>query len=121
MIKLPISWLEWASRKGLWNRPAYLVVDVEEIPDAIVPGIMFREVRGRFPKWAHFHCPRCSETISIPIVGAKGWALRIDFFRRPTLNPSIWQTGSCGAHFFVRDGNLFWCIDEPPRRMDFRI
>ena len=34
---------------------------------------------------------------------------RIEIHVRPTFSPSIWETESCGAHFFVRNGNLIWC------------
>jgi Family of unknown function (DUF6527) len=34
-----------------------------------------------------------------------------ELFRRPTLYPSVWQTGSCKAHFFVRKGQLICCDD----------
>ncbi|WP_428841303.1 DUF6527 family protein [Bradyrhizobium barranii] len=30
---------------------------------------------------------------------------------RPTVAPSIWQTGSCRAHFFIRKGVIVWCRD----------
>jgi hypothetical protein len=109
MIVLPLSWLEWLTEKGLWRRPKFLIRDVDEEPDDLDESIIYREVRGGHPKWAHFICPKCSETISVPIVGREAWSLRVDFFRRPTLYPSIWQTGSCGAHFFVTKGELAWC------------
>src|SRR6185437_9241697 len=108
-MKVPLRLIEWVASKGFWSRPKFLGVDTDEIPDVVGSEYIHRECRGRFPKWAHFQCPRCKETISIPLTGKRAWSMRIDFLRRPTLHPSIWQTGSCGAHFFVRHGNIEWC------------
>jgi len=112
-MQIPHSWLEFFGRIGIWSRPDFLCVDVEDAPvdNQLVRGLLMREVRGGYAKWAHFRCPRCSEHIQISIAGNKGWTLNVDWLRRPTLSPSIWQTGSCGAHFFVRGGHIAWCKD----------
>lgn len=112
MIRVPLPWLEWLARHGLWKRPAFLSVDIDEPPEdhELCDGLLFREVRGGHPKWAHFSCPRCREHISVSIAtGPNSWRLKVDFLHRPTLAPSIWQTGSCGAHFFIRSGRIDWC------------
>lgn len=114
MIRVPVHALEWLARKGWWARPSLLVRDISEAPDEaeLQEGTLFREVRDGHAKWAHFSCPRCSEHICISIAaGQNSWKLDVDRLWRPTLNPSIWQTGSCGAHFFVRRGQLIWCAD----------
>src|SRR5690348_13335062 len=112
-MMFPLWFLEWLTSIRLWRRPDYLLQDVDDTPsDAeLRSGIVHRELREGHPKWAHFACPRCKEHISLPIVGRKAWSLSVDLLRRPTLHPSIWQTGSCGAHFFVRRGKLIWCRD----------
>lgn len=114
MTNKHIAAVEWLGRTGLLKRPAYLVIDVEDEPEEseLDPRYLYREVRGGYPKWAHFSCPRCREHIRIPIVGPQAWALKIDWLRRPTIHPSIWQTGSCGAHFFIIKGNLLWTPDS---------
>jgi hypothetical protein len=111
MFKLPLSLIEWLGQRGIIRRPWLLCVDVSEAPldSGLTPSILYREVRGGYPKWAHFACPRCRAHIQIQIAANSQWRLSVDWLRRPTLHPSIWETESCGAHFFVRSGGLFWC------------
>ena len=111
MIVLPLPAIEWIYRVGPWTRPQFLVVDVAEAPDdcELIEGLVLREVRGGYVKWAHLRCPRCDEHIQISLAGKERWMVRMDMLRRPTISPSIWQTGSCGAHFFVRRGEIEWC------------
>ena len=113
MIKLPLKWVEALARAKLVSRPEMLCIDVPEAPTAteLSTNLILREVRDGYAKWAHFRCPRCGEHIQLPIVGKGSWSLRVDLLRRPTLHPSVWQTGSCKAHFFVRAGRLAWCRD----------
>jgi hypothetical protein len=114
MIRVPRACLEWLVRRGLWTRPAYLALDVPDDPgEGEVPeGLVLREVRDGYEKWAHLLCPRCGEHIRVSLAGARRWTMRMDWLRRPSLNPSVWQTGSCGAHFFIRKGQVVWCRDR---------
>jgi len=91
--------------------PQYLAHDVTESPtqDELRPNALFVEVRGGFLKWVHLPCPKCGEHIQLPMAGKERWSIKVDILRRPTLTPSIWQTNSCGAHFFVRKGSIVWC------------
>jgi len=112
MIRLPLSWVEWMASKSLFRRPRYLCLDVAEAPlaDDLQPNLVFREVRNGHLKWAHLACPKCDDHIQLPISGAKlTWSIKIDWLRRPTLRPSIWERSACGAHFFVRRGEIVWC------------
>jgi hypothetical protein len=126
MIRIPLSWLEKFNRWGLWKRPVFLTTDIAEAPDenSLPANLVVREVRDGYEKWAHFKCPRCAEHIQLPLAGREHWTIRIDWLRRPTLSPSVWQTGSCQAHFFLRQGNIEWCVDSPSpsvRRTDIRV
>ncbi len=114
MIRVPISWLEWAARRRLFGRPHFLCVEVEEGPEGeeMEPGLVYSEVRGGHAKWAHLICPRCGEHIQLQTAaGRSNWALRRDWLNQPTIHPSVWERDSCGAHFFVRKGRLIWCAD----------
>jgi len=93
------------------RRPKYLARDVPESPrpKELRPDLLFVEVRGGFLKWIHLSCPKCGEQIQLPLAGKERWSLKVDVLRRPTLAPSIWETGGCGAHFFVRAGAIVWC------------
>jgi hypothetical protein len=111
MITIPLSWLEWLSQHGLWKRPDFLTRDVPEAPDEneLESNVVLREVRDGHPKWVHFMCPRCKEHIQLPLAGNPHWRIHRDWLRRPTIHPSVWQTGSCQAHFFIRRGQILWC------------
>jgi hypothetical protein len=112
VISLPQSWIAWAVRKGMLAKPAFTCVDVPEAPldHELEGGVVYRERRGGHSKWGHLKCPRCGEHIQLPIGGSReSWSLRMDWRRRPTLHPSIWETDSCGAHFFIREGAILWC------------
>ena len=113
MIKVPIAWLEWLNDVRIWKRPALLAIDVPEAPeeDALRSDLIAREVRSGYLKWAHLKCPRCGEHIRLSLAGQQRWKMRIDWLRRPTISPSVWQTGSCGAHFFIRRGSIQWCLE----------
>jgi len=110
-FRVPMSWLEWAARHKLWRRPKYLSVRVDESPldEEMTSDLIYDEVRGGHRKWAHLLCPRCGEHIQVQTAAASKWSLAVDWFHRPTVQPSIWETEGCGAHFFVRKGQLLWC------------
>lgn len=88
----------------------YKTTVTETMPMEIFGSIIYLERRNGFNKWAYFKCPKCDELIQIPTGGGKNsWSVDVDFWGRPTLSPSIWQTGSCQAHFFIRKGKIDWC------------
>lgn len=93
------------------RRPRYLTQDVPDAPDddELPDRMLLREVRDGYAKWAHLRCPKCGENIILQLAGDDAWTIKTDILRRPTVSPSIWQTGSCGAHFFVRRGDVVWC------------
>jgi hypothetical protein len=93
---------------GLAPKPQFKYVQVDDQPDLLVPGIIYHEVRAGHSKWVHFSCPKCAEHIQVPLAGSQSWTLHRDLLGRPSIAPSIWQTGSCQAHFFVRKGLVDW-------------
>src|SRR5437868_232141 len=121
MMPLRIRIFERAARQGIISRPALLAVDVPEAPEEndLLEGFLLREVRDGYPKWAHLRCPRCGEHIQLPLAGRGAWSLKIDWLTRPTIHPSIWQKGSCKAHFFIVRGEFVWTnnkYNQPAKR-----
>lgn len=108
---LPLFLLEFVFRLPFLPRPAFLVDVVSECPsrEELHSDMVLVEIRGGYLKWAHFQCPKCGDHIQLPLAGSDRWSIKVDLLRRPTLAPSIWEQPSCGAHFFVRKGNLLWC------------
>ena len=104
----------WLVSWGWIRRPDFVREVVDEMPDTLVAGVLFHEIRGGHPKWLHLQCPRCREHIQLPLAGRQRWTLKSDCLGRATIAPSIWETASCQAHFFIRRGNVVWCSDSRP-------
>ncbi len=69
---------------------------------------------GRFHKWAYLRCPcGCGDPIMLSLSTTKrpSWRVRLDWLARPTLEPSVRQTGGCYSHFWLRAGCVEWCGD----------
>lgn len=111
MRLLPLSLVELIYLLPFMSRPRFLTDTVAECPmeEELRSDRILMEIRGGHLKWAHLPCPKCGEHIQLPLAGRDRWSIRVDFLRRPTLAPSIWEKASCGAHFFVKKGKLLWC------------
>ncbi|MBZ5700408.1 MAG: hypothetical protein LAN84_01020 [Acidobacteriia bacterium] len=111
MRRLPLSLIERIFCLPFMRRPRFLALAAPESPslEELRPNLMVLEIRGGYLKWAHLSCPKCGDHIQLPLVGTTRWSVKVDLLRRPTLAPSIWETESCGAHFFVEKGELLWC------------
>lgn len=111
MRRLPIALIEQIFRLPFMRRPRFLAQAAPESPslEELRPNLMILEIRGGYLKWAHLSCPKCGDHIQLPLVGKTRWSVKVDLLRRPTLAPSIWERESCGAHFFVKKGDLRWC------------
>jgi len=118
MITLPRFVLNWLVSWGLVPKPDFMCEVVDEAPDSLAPGVLFHEVRDGHAKWVHLQCPRCAEHIQLQLAGKQCWSLKKDWLGRPTIAPSIWETQSCYAHFFVRAGRIDWCLDSGRRAID---
>ena len=131
MRPFPLALVENLFRLPFMRRPALLAETLSECPSAeeLGPHLVLLEIRGGHCKWAHLACPKCGDHIQLPLAGKERWSVKVDLLRRPTLAPSIWETEGCGAHFFVRDGELVWCRERArtkkhartsPSHADFR-
>jgi hypothetical protein len=73
-----------------------------------------------FQKWAYMRCPcGCSSVIMLSLSKSRKpkWEVKNDWFNRPTVHPSVWQTSGCFSHFWVRSGQVTWVKDtgtKPP-------
>lgn len=73
---------------------------------------------GDVEKWACLACPGgCGRTINLSLnpVRRPKWTVAIDFWRRPTLLPSVHQLNECGCHFWIKDGCIDWCQGGRPK------
>lgn len=113
MRSLPLHLVEFIYRLPFVERPRFLASEAPGCPsrEELRSGMVLIEVRGGYLKWAHLLCPKCGDHIQLPLVGPDKWSVRVDFFRRPTFAPSIWERATCGAHFFVKKGSPQWCAE----------
>jgi hypothetical protein len=62
------------------------------------------------PKWAMFKCPcGCNELVALNLMQSQHpcWSLE-STSRGYSLHPSV-DSQTCGAHYWVRDGQVKWC------------
>ncbi|KPB00672.1 DUF6527 family protein [Ahrensia marina] len=73
---------------------------------------------GSIKKWACLTCPGgCGERISLSVNPdhRPRWRVVTDFWKRPTLHPSVHQQNECGCHFWVKKGQVQWCRGGRPK------
>ena len=111
MLCLPFSLVEYLFRLPFLRKPRFLAKAAPESPEQeeLQPNLIIVEIRDGHLKWAHLLCPRCGDHIELPLAGRERWFIKVDLLRRATLDPSIWEKASCGAHFFLRKGEVLWC------------
>ena len=104
-------------RLGLVPKPAFNLrfIDRHPTPDQVRDGQIV-VVRGlEHHKWACFRCPGgCGSRLQLSLNPSRRprWAIDADWLNRPSIQPSILQTGACGAHFWIERGNVRWCADS---------
>ncbi|MEM9374626.1 MAG: DUF6527 family protein [Pseudomonadota bacterium] len=72
-------------------------------------------------KWAAFPCPGgCGQRIELSLNPNRRpyWRVSLDWWRRPTITPSVHQQNSCGCHFWVKEGRVDWCKGGRPQEVE---
>ncbi|HAV45404.1 MAG: hypothetical protein CME74_09110 [Halomonas sp.] len=75
-------------------------------------------------KWASFRCPGgCGERIDLSLNPhlRPNWKVTLDWWRRPTVVPSVHQRNNCGCHFWIRKGKVDWCKGGQPSKVRERF
>ncbi len=78
---------------------------------------------GGVSKWVTFRCPGgCGERIDLSLnpLQRPRWKVTMDWWRRPTVVPSIHQRNTCGCHFWIKKGNVDWCKGGKPSNISER-
>lgn len=104
--------------RSLWDRP-YSIEMVEELPDNVVPKILYVAGEDDHLWFATMVCPcGCGETLQLGLLKdtRPRWTLEIDARGRPTLSPSVWRKVGCRSHFFMRGGLIEWCESTPSKK-----
>lgn len=66
------------------------------------------------PKWALFKCPcGCDHVITLSLSKMRNphWKVTRNRDNYPTLYPSVRQLNGCLSHFWVKNGEVYWCPD----------
>ena len=105
---------------GIVRRPSLVAEIVPHHPasEQLTDGKLFVVRDGPLEKWACFRCPGgCGEKLMLSLVPERRprWSVSIDWLRRPSVRPSVWQQNECGCHFWVNNGAVQWCESGRPR------
>lgn len=109
--------LSWA---GVADAPD-LVARVREThppPAELVDGRLVVVKDGELEKALCFRCPGgCGQKIVLSLLASRvlRWRVRLDWLRRPTVEPSVRQLNACQCHFWIRCGRVEWCGDSGQR------
>ena len=110
---------EGARRLG-FVRADLLVVSRLTYPEISPPGQLILVEDAGIQKWACLECPGgCGKMISLSLNQARRprWSVHADFWRRPSVEPSVHQKDECGCHFWIRRGQIDWCKGGRPRQV----
>ena len=78
----------------------------------IPAGELWLVVDGGVKKWACLSCPGgygVQISLSLNPERRPRWKVEHDFWRRPTVSPSVHQQKMCRCHFWIRKGLIEWC------------
>lgn len=110
-------------RFGFIPKPEYLarMVGAHPTPEDVAPGWVYVVGGPGYQKWAYFLCPTGSgEIIQLSLMSnhRPRWQVNVDWFKRPTIDPSVRQLEGSYAHFWLRKGTIDWCPDtgQKPRQ-----
>ena len=81
------------------------------------PGELVVVEDGGISKWACLRCPGgCGLSIALSLNQARRprWRVGLDWWSRPTVEPSVHQTKACGCHFCIVGGRIEWCPGGKP-------
>lgn len=90
-------------------------------PKSIAIGELIVVEDAGIQKWACLKCPGgCGKAISLSLNPSRRprWGVQWDFWRRPSVDPSVHQKNDCGCHFWVCGGRIDWCQGGRPALRD---
>lgn len=105
---------------GIIPRPDIVarVMDRHPTPGDLPPGVLVVVEDGDRAKWACLRCPGgCGEKLQLSLNPSRRprWAVSLDRLYRPSVSPSVHQLNDCRCHFWIRGGQVEWCVDSGRR------
>lgn len=90
------------------------------VGDALPPTLPWRDLvvlnDAEEPWSVAMNCPcGCGQRVELPVLPEvrPRWTLTVDQRNRPTLHPSVAMRDGCRSHFWIRRGQVIWCVDLP--------
>jgi hypothetical protein len=118
MMKRWLLWLlTWLHLSPKSEFSAHLV-ETNPSNESVAPGRVIVVGGQEYKKWAYLRCPcGCNEVIMLSLAQSRRprWKVIIDWWGRPTIEPSVRQIAGCYAHFWIRRGSIEWCDDTGRR------
>jgi len=115
---MPVWFIKLLRRLGVL-RADLLVERCAEFPDKLPKdrAVLLLVEDGGTQKWACLACPGgCGVAINLALNPnhRPRWSISVDFWRRPTVKPSVHQRTKCGCHFWIKKGRVEWCKGGRP-------
>lgn len=104
-------------RLGIIAAPDYIsrLVSDHPVSEDIEQGFIYVVGGVGYQKWAYLRCPSGNgDIIQLSLMSSRRphWRVTSDWLGRPTIDPSVRQLEGSYAHFWIRKGNVRWCIDS---------
>lgn len=110
-MKMPM----WLLR--LWSKAAprrsVIYIDGDEVLDDVRIRDVVVAREGGLDWEAAMKCPcGCGDTLRLELVpeARPRWQLSASAKGHPSLHPSVHRIGGCKAHFWLKDGKIYWCV-----------
>lgn len=113
-----MSWFgrlaRWA-RESSWrwrHRPYRARFVDERLPKRLKRRMLYIVQEDGFQEYAAMVCPcGCGDVLHMNLLPDERpcWTFTRHENETASLHPSVWRTKNCGAHFFLRRGEIQWC------------
>ena len=111
-----LEWIRSQLTRSRKSAPRKLrFVEGDELPEIMTKHELVVAREGKTMWTAGMLCPcGCGRRLELMLLaGVKPrWDLKIDRKGRPSLFPSVWVADGCRSHFWLRSGNVHWCVDS---------
>ena len=90
------------------------IMDRHPNPEDMPTGMLVVVKDGERQKWACFRCPcGCGAKLQLSLNQTRRprWSVGLDWLRRPSISPSVYQLNACQSHFWVKGGIIEWCAN----------